>query len=136
MAFAEKFLGQVTPSTGVGLSAMTSFTTAVSGVEALATCGANERVVVRTVFVSNVSTSTAYVALWHDPVGTSYASGTTDGTIAIGNTVLVPPWYLTARKVLALDMYLVLDAQNSQLMCAASGADRVTFSAYGATVST
>ena len=137
MGFTEKFLGQKTPDTAVTNVAMGSFVTAITDTETLVTCGAGERIIVRTVFISNVGTSATYVCLWHDPVGTAYAGGTTDGSIAIGNTMLIPPYYLGGKKVLALDMYMVMDTEDSELMCAASRIPAtytagVTFSVYGA----
>ena len=136
MAFTEKFLAQETPSTAETLTNMQSFSTPVSNTETLVTCGASERIIIRTVFISNVSASNVYCTLWHDPVGTTYTSGTTDGTIAIGNTVLIPPALLRARQVLAVDMYAVMDANGSQLMCAASRTDAATFTVYGANFTT
>ena len=120
MPFVEKFLGQVRPSVAANVADQQNGT--VTNATTLVTCGAGERIIVRTVFFANPTGSRVYYSLWHAADGS-----TTDHT-----TVLLPRFGKDKYTTLALDMYSVLDTAGSKLLVAVSTANSMTFSCYGA----
>ena len=111
MTLTEKMLGQI-PSSGT--TAQTLYTNA-----------SGETVIVRSIYISNVTSTAKTYSIFVDAAGSSY---TTASSIAYNVTI-------DGGTTTEFNTYICIDQANGSLGVSSSDVESITFSAFGAVIS-